>query len=473
MRFIQGLPRDNEQQACGSVPLELRRAQQVWRQAAEHTGIRPPPRPRLTEDGYEQEQVNVHAMRASLKKYPNQPLLWSELARTYIVLREDSKARKAMACAVQLASRNSYIRRSAARMFLHLDDASSALKVVRDHPNFRGDPRMISAEIAIASRTGSSLRFAKLGSQMIDDKNYRLAYLSELSAALATVELEYGKHKRSRALFVRSMLEPSENAVAQIQWATERDDRIVVPIEAWQVSRAYEAKALAARMAGNWDGVLDATELWLQEEPFATRPAAIGSFSSFSIDQIRRAENLASQALLANPKSAELHNNRAVARAYLGNLTGALDDVKASIGCSAIHHPYLIATIGLIGYRTGDHALGAMGYKAALAHFVKQKNAPSAMLASLFWLRELVRIGDPSVPADLEYVKRNLLRFAGRRPEPEIRSMLGHIEATLAQPELFVEPERSVVQCDARGVFECFEPSREIPDLRRRYLENL
>lgn len=473
MRFIQGLPREDEYERLPFTSSALLRAQQVWQQVAEHAGVKPPPRPQLSARWREDEQLNVARMRASLARYPQQPLLWSELARTYIVLREDAKARKAMACAIQLASRSTYIRRCAARMFLHLQDTPSALRVVREHPNFRGEPRLLSAEIAISARTASPLRFAKLGLQMLDDAKYRPTSLSELSAALATVELEFGKHKRSRALFVRSMIEPSENALAQIQWATERDRHIVIPTEAWQISRPYEARAMFARLEGNWDEVLNATELWLQEEPFATRPGAIGSFASFSREQNERAERLASQALLANPQSATLHNNRSVARAYLGDLSGALEDVKTSVGCSSTTHPYLTATLGLIAYRAGDHVLGALGYKAALAHFVKQKNAPSAMLGSLFWLRELVRIGDPSAPADLEYIKRNLLRFTGGKPEPEIQSMLRLIEGALAQGELPIPVESDVVFGDARNVFERFEPSLEIPDLRGRFFEHL
>lgn len=358
-------------------------------------------------------------------------------------------------------------------MFLHLEDAASALKVVREHPNFRHDPRMLSAEIAIASRAGAPLRFAKLGLQMLDDANYRPLYKSELSAALATVELEFGKHKRSRMLFGRSLIEPSENTLAQIQWATERDRHIVIPTEAWQGSRAFEAEALAARLSENWDAVLDATEQWLQEEPFATRPAAVGSFASFSHEQNERAERLASQALLANPRSANLHNNRAVARAYLGDVSGALDDVREAIGCDSSDHPYLVATIGLIAYRLGDYSLGALGYRAALAHFVKQKNAPSAMLASLYWLRELVRIGDTSAQTDLLYVKENLLRFTGGRPEPEINSMLRLVEDSLAQTTLPIYSEGDIPHSDARALFERFEPSSEIPDLRQQFLEHL
>lgn len=466
IRFVLGLPRDMD---LAPELVALQRARQVWQRATEHAGTQPPPRP-IDDNWVAQERNNVHSMRVALARYPQQALLWSELAHAYIVLGEDEKAKRAMGCAVQLAGRSAYVRRSAARMFLHLhpDDPTHALKVVREHPNFRGDPRMLSAEIAIASRSGFPLRFAKHGLQMLDDANYRPAHLSELAAALGTVELEGGKHKRSRALFARSLREPSENTLAQIQWATEHDDRIVVPNEAWSVARPYEAQALAARFAGDWNEVLTATELWQQEEPFAKRPAELGSFAVFSHEQVIRAERLATRALLANPASVGLLNNRAVARAYFGDLAGALGDVnKASVGCNAAIHPYLVATAGLIGYRRGDHELGALGYSKALEYFVKQKNAPSAVLASLFWIRELARIGDPAVAADLAYIKQHMLRFTRGKPQPEIESMLSLLERTLAQSELPLPVTSGNVDSETRAVYAQLESGQEAVDLRR------
>ena len=452
----------------------LEQAQRLWQRATAHDDTRPPPRPeQLVGNWDQQEKANVARLRTALSQYPGQPLLWSELARAYIVLGSDDKAERAMACAVQLAGRSAYVRRSAARMFLHLEDHEAALKVVRDHPNFRGDPRMLSAEIAIASRVGKPSRGAKQGMTMLEDAGFRPTYLSELAAALGTVEMEHGKQRRSRALFAQGLHEPSENALAQIQWATEHDHQIVIPAAAWQTPRPFEAQALAARQDGNWEAVLGATERWLQEEPFAMRPAIIGSFASFTPEQNQRAESLASQALIANPQSVALHNNRAVARAYAGNLTGALADVRNAVGCHPHQHPYLVATLGLIAYRSGDHASGAMGYGTALSHFIQQKNAPSAVLAMLFWMRELARLGDPSVPKGLEYIKKHLLRITKGQPEPEIDAMLRCVENEVAQQRLPMPAVVEEVVPQVRELYEHFQPSREVVKLRDQFFEEL
>lgn len=446
----------------------------LWHRAAEQLNARPPPRPTsLDGDWIAIERANVAQLRAALVRYPQQPLMWSELARAYIVLGHDDKARRAMACAVQLAGRNAYVRRSAARMHLHLNDVAGALRAVRQHPNFLGDPRMLSAEIAIAARAGQPLHHAKRGLQMLKDTNFRPTYLSELAAALATVEMQAGKHKRSRALFAHSLQSPSENALAQVQWASEWDSTIVVPTDAWDVPRSFEAHALAARLGGDWDAVLDDCELWLQDEPFATRPAILGSFATYTDKQSIRAERLATQALAANRNSVPLHNNRAVARAYMGDITGALQDIKYSLGCDGKNVPYLLATIGLIGYRSGDQELGEHGYHAALAQFVKDKDMPSATLASLFWLRELARLGDPNVATELTYIKRNLQRLTGTSPEPEITSMITSLEAQLAQCTLALAPPESRVAEEARDLFQRFEPLRDAENWRGRFIEKI
>jgi tetratricopeptide (TPR) repeat protein len=444
----------------------------LWHRASTHPEGRPPERPTNQEgDWIALEKRNVAKLRASLARHPRQALMWSELARSHIVLGEDEKARRAMGCAVQLAGRSAYVRRSAARMHLHLEDVSGALRAVRQHPNFVGDPRMPSAELAITSRAGLPLSQVKRGLKMLDDGNFRTAHLSELAAALATIEMEAGKHKKSRALFARSLQAPSENTLAQVQWAAERDDTIMVPEAAWSVPKSFEAHALAARLTGDWDEVLTCCEQWLEEEPYATRPAVLGSFATYTKAQAFRAERLATRALSASQQSVSLRNNRAVARAYLGDIEGALKDVRSSLGCHVRHVPYLLATLGLIGYRSGDLELGSLGYSAAVSHFVGERDASSAALAGLFWLRELARTGDPAVAKDLEWMKRDLQRLTGNRPEPEITSMIESLEHELAQASLALCPGEERIAAEARDLFYRFNPPASIGDWRQRLFE--
>ena len=94
---------------------------------------------------------------------------------------------------------------------------------------------MLAAEIAVSEVARKPSKAIDSASKLVFDPNYSISAISELAAALATVELENGKHKRAKLLFQRAMLEPSENSVAQAQWATQFDNRIIIPDHAWSV----------------------------------------------------------------------------------------------------------------------------------------------------------------------------------------------------------------------------------------------
>lgn len=444
----------------------------LWQDAA-GIAIQPSAPLELGDNWRQHDQQTVRSLRASLKVHPGQPLLWAELSRAYVMLGEDERAAKSMDCALQLAGSNTYITRSAARLFMHVDAMDKALAIVRRHPNVRRDPRLLCAEVALSSVMGMSSLHAKLAAHVLKDSKYRPAHTTDLAAALATVELENGKHRQARQLFEQSFNGLSENALAQAQWASERDSKIVIPLEAWRTPASHEAIALASRARKDWDEVLTATEHWLADERFAIRPAMVGSFALFTDEQCVRSERLATACLQTNPGHIGLLNNRAVARAYLGRLEDALEDIQGAVQLGGKDDPYLIATLGLVAYRSGHVALGAQCYGTATAQFVKQKDRPTLALAILFWIRELARSGSPHAAEDFQYIKRHLRPILQGRREPDIESMLELIERELASPPMFslsaasIEPER------LQQTFARFTPDRAIVSLRNRFLESV
>lgn len=79
---------------------------------------------KLTMEGsVDDERSSIRALRQSLNNHPRQPLLWSELARQFVLVGELGRAREAMDCAVALGRGNAYITRSAARFLVHIDHA--------------------------------------------------------------------------------------------------------------------------------------------------------------------------------------------------------------------------------------------------------------------------------------------------------------------------------------------------------------
>lgn len=454
-------------------PSVLLNARLTWQRVRE-SSEQPPTSQQvgLDSDWKQHDQIRVHSIRESLRSHPGQPLLWTELSRAYVMLGQDDKAAKAMTCALQLARPNTYVTRSAARLFMHIDDKEQALAVVRRNPNIKRDPRLLSAEVALSSVVGVSSPHAKLASTVMMDTNYRPRHVTDLAAALATIELEHGKHSQARKLFERSFRVPTENALAQAQWASAKDSHIVIPTEAWKTPDLHEAQTLAARTNGDWDGVLAAAEHWLSDERFALRPAMIGSFAIFTLEQCARSERLATAALQANADHVGLLNNRAVARAYLGRTKEAFEDILLALHHGGHEDPYLIATLGLIAYRAGDLALGKECYGTTVAHFVKEKDRSSVLLATLFWLRETALAGSKTAYEDLDYVRKQYRRVKTLKKEPEIESMIGLLEDELARSSIFPLSTPQLDVAKLHQAFAQFTPNRDVVTLRNRFIES-
>lgn len=390
----------------------------------------------------EHAKAGVAHARASIKANPRQPLAWSELSRNHLILGQEARAVQAMWTALHLANGNAYITRSAARLFVQIQDPEQALYVIRRSSLAKADPRILAAEISIAESNRMKGSWSASALRMMADANYRPSFISDLTAAMATLEMSNGKHKRARQLFADSMHSPSENSLAQTQWASEKDHKIIIPKAAWDVPGSDEARALAARVRHDWDAVLDASECWLASEPFAARPAAMASFASFTEEQNKRSEKIASRALVSHPDDALLLNNRSVARAYSGDVSGALEDVSRALKQSEMEedYPVFYATLGLAAYRGGDPATGRECYVRAIEDLTKEKRLKTAASASLFWIREEFRL-NPSAPTTLavfEQIKKAVPKITKGEKNPEIDSMLEYLDGYVGSPDLYV-----------------------------------
>lgn len=425
---------------------ELSRLQRLW-SSARSSGLDDTYQP---SNPAEQAKAGVAKARAMLRAQPRQPLAWSELSRSHLILGQELSAVQAMWTALHLAPNNAYITRAAARLFVQIQDPEQALYVIRRSALAKMDPRILAAEISIADSTRMKGSWSANALRMLGDSNYRPSFLSDLTAAMATLEMTNGKHKRARQLFAESMNAPSENSLAQTQWASEKDHKIVIPQAAWEVPGSDEARAMAARVRHDWDAVLDASESWLSSEPFASRPAAMASFASFSVDQNTRSERIASRALVSHPDDALLLNNRSVARAYLGEISGAIEDVARALKHNELDedYPVLYATLGLAAYRNGDFDTGRECYVRAIEDLTKEKRLKTAASASLFWIREELRI-NPSSESTLalfDQIKKMMPKITKGEKNPEIDSMLEYLDvfagvANIDLPQVVVERE--------------------------------
>lgn len=370
----------------------------------------------------------IGKLRSRLHKYAGQPLLWSELARHYVIVGEDKKASNAMRCALKLAGPTRYLHRAAARMYIHLGESEQALAILRSHPDLKRDPWLLSAEIATASVARRPSRHLLIAAGILDARHFPARHISELASAVATVELMNGNGRRAKKLFAQSLIDPTENSLAQAEWATEKDSLIRIPDRAWQTPVSHEANALVSRSRRDWDSVIQTSALWLADEPYSIRPAALGSCLAFIRSHAAAAERFASAGLYSNPQSAFLLNNRAVARAYLGRIIEAYQDLERALAQpSERDNPYHMATLGLVAFRSGEFELGRDCYEHSLSWFSSQKARGSMVLAFLHWLREEIHIRSDSVEEGLS-VARDLIKTKDPFLDPEISSMMEMVE---------------------------------------------
>lgn len=416
----------------------------------------------------------IHNLKSRASAYPRQPFVWSELARHYLSLGHYHKATTAMTCARALAPRSVYLARSAARLYTQIDEPEHALEILRNNSKTSTNPWLLSAEVAISSKADLPSKLVKKAVEMLGEKGHSPRNLTELAAAVGTLEHLNGKHKRAKLLFAQCLLDPTANALAQAQWASEQDHKIQIPVKAWESETSFEARALAARLQRNWSESQAMAIRWLRDEPFDFRASTLGSYYSFVPDLTGLAVEIATTGLVAAKGNPLLLNNRAVAKAFLGDLDGAFSDLSQAIRSDS-SDPHYIATLGLIAYRGGNAALGSELYAEAAAWFAGKKDKFSTTMASLHWIREEARMGSVGVADELEAMKKLVIRWHNPETAPEIFGLLDLIEFEISNYTAC--PIRaglvpSVIPADElKGLSRAFQVPSAARQLARRSIE--
>lgn len=357
--------------------------------------------------------------RALLAENSGRPFCWSELSRNFLIVGEKEKAKRAMNAALQLAKHNRYLCRAATRLFVHVEENDQALHLLRNEPAIKSDPWLLAAEIAVSSINQKQSKLIDAARRVITSRQFNDKQLSELAAAVGTVELMHGTVKRAKSMFQMSLIAPTDNSLAQAQWATSQESKIVIPASAWHTPDSYEAKTLASRLSHDWGNALQTCGSWLADEPFSIRPAMLGSYLGFRPEHAEIAEQFATAGLRCDSANQMLLNNRAVARVYQGKINEAYEDIKAALqNGQARDDAHLLATLGLIAFRSGEFELGREYYKLSISWFSNMKEQASVASAMLYYLREDIRVDKSLIPESIEIVQRfSQMPMAKRHPE--------------------------------------------------------
>ena len=334
----------------------------------------------------------IRALRAILGMEPKDPISWVDLSRLYTILGLADKATRCMNVGLQLADESRFVIRSASRLWTHLGDPEKAHDVVARSGRVRHDPWLLAAEIATASDAGKSSMYAKIALRMINDSQMRVAHISELASALATLEMKSGSVRKARNLFLRSLESPTENSIAQAAWAHRENHGIRFDSNLLnRRSNTYEARYWDHYVRSEWRNVLGQCKLWQYDQPFSRTPGIQGSYiAAVVLQDYGVSQEFSSLGLLANPNDPTLLNNWAFARLNLGDTNAARDAISRIDESKATKEERTVikATKGLLQFRVGRINEGRQLYGEAIEDARKSRNGRLLGYAQAFYALE-------------------------------------------------------------------------------------
>jgi hypothetical protein len=378
-------------------------------------------------------QLRIGQLKRSVRTDPRAALLWAELARRYAALGQERKAEASMKVALMLSPHDRFLLRSGARLSLHMGDPERGHRLVASAAAAQADPWLVAAEIAIAPLAGHRSRFIKHGKRILESGKFRPVALSELASALATEALAAGSGRVARRLFEQSLADPTENAVAQAEWASRSDARIAFDERLLSdVEDSFEARAQVLAEAGEADGAIENSWAWLRVEPFASRPAIFGSHEAALARRYDVAIRFAELGLVANPSEFLLRNNAAFALASMNDVSRAEEHLSAIdvIKLSKEEGLVLTATKGLLAFRKGDVVNGRKLYLQT----IKEAEDPGLKaIAAVLLAREEI-IAHTSAQLEARHAAAKLAdaaKTARTARAQRLQSWLTHLDAEL------------------------------------------
>jgi tetratricopeptide (TPR) repeat protein len=328
----------------------------------------------------------IRGLKSRLRDDPRNAIAWTDLSRYHLTQGHPEKAASAIRIALALSPTNRFVLRAAARFFVHQGDLDRARRILVDSEATQYDPWLVAAEISVSAANGTKPRFAKVGRQLLAGRSFRCFDTTELASALATLELEHGNARLAKKLFHQALETPTENSVAQAEWASNLISGINLDVSSYEVPRNFEARAWHGQETGDWPTALRNAQQWQADQEFSSRPAMMGSYiASVIFENYVLARQIANRGRAANPDEPTLLNNLAFASASAGDLSEAQLWLKHALSTGQ-PTVALTATHGLVCFRAGLIEEGRALYLKAIesaGHGTKQR-----ALAALFLARE-------------------------------------------------------------------------------------
>lgn len=348
----------------------------------------------ITDERTRREVVGrkIRELKVILNDQPRNALMWAEKARLHTIIGDVKNAELAFRRGLGCAPENRFILRSFSRFMVHLDRADEAHKRLLRSPSLKHDPWIQAAEIALSETSGRSAVSVSQARLLLSQNKLNPVHLSELAAALATLEANNGRERLAKRLFRQSLIRPTDNSLAQALWARQQL-KIYIDIEPvfLTMKDAFEARLHSAISKSRWREAAQQCVLWLEDEPFSRRAAGTGSFLAVSyLWDSELALRFCELGLIANPDDWTLINNKVVALLHgsrIGEARHLIERVE-SVATTGERHPVAMATMGLYAFRSGDPVAGRAWYSRSVERATETKSLDDQLRARAHWLYE-------------------------------------------------------------------------------------
>jgi tetratricopeptide (TPR) repeat protein len=377
----------------------------------------------------------IREVKQALIAEPKNPIAWMELGRLYALEGQVKKGEKAIDNALYLDKDNRFIVRSASRFYHHFkDDPERSLHVIKNAEFAKKDPWLISADIAFSQVMNRFSRVTKIGESYVTDNSKDIFSITELASALGTSEFKNGHTKQAKKYFRQSLLNPTDNSLAQVGWMAENLNGFDVDTLKYELPLAFEAKTIYYYEAGNFPESYDQALQWYKDEPFSVRPIKAASYIlGFYYKKYNMSVELTRKGLQMDPTDVVLANNLVYYLVQNGQIEEAVILFEKSIR-NVIQHPenyttseqmYCNATAGLILFKQNQIELGKLYYTKAIEISKKTKMWYLTALATVNYVR--AALNSEVSDEEAESLMRQLKDTCRHSTAEDIKFMYGEI----------------------------------------------
>lgn len=373
----------------------------------------------------------INHLKQRVRAYPGNALTWTDLAFFYTTKGQNDKAERCIQTALSLSDSNRHVLRSASRFFIHTDDPEKAKYYLERSQSLKYDPWVLATSIALNDAYDFEQKNLKRAMGELEARKFSNFHLSELAAAVGTVEFISGGVKKSKKIFRLGLEDPNENSFSQVVFYNNHLRFELDPVKA-RLAFNYEADYRVANALGNYEDAASCLWRWLHFQPFSSEPAIQGSYiCSTILGDYEQGCRFAAHGLISSPKSFLLLNNLAFSLANLSKVEQARKAIQLikEEGLSSHDLATLSATRGLIQMREGFVEEGRRNYEKAILTFKKMGEKKPELMATFFLSLEEKRLDnldayEKMIVPILELAKKNDYKDILHRMKPAARKDL-------------------------------------------------